>query len=106
VTFEGKPAAAATVRFYRVEADAPNRPRYVADGLTDEDGTFRLSTYKAFDGIPVGDYKVTVVQTGRYATNQTREENKLPAKYAEERTTPLRITVKAGENVVDLNLTK
>lgn len=106
VTFQGQPTAGATVRFYRVEADAPNRPRYVADGLTDEDGTFRLSTYKAFDGIPAGDYKVTVVQTGRYATNQTRDENKLPEKYAEAQTTPLRITVKAGANVVDLALTK
>lgn len=106
ITFEGKPAAGATVRFYRVEANAPNRPRYVADGLTGEDGTFRLSTHAAFDGAPAGDYKVTVVQTGGYATNQTKEENKLPAKYAEAQTTPLRVTVKAGENMVNLDLTK
>lgn len=106
LTFEGKPAAGATVRFYRVEAKAPNRPRYVADGLTGEDGTFRLSTHKAFDGIPAGDYKVTVVQTGGYATNQTKEENKLPARYADAQTTPLRVTVKAGVNVVNLDLAK
>ena len=94
------------VRFYRVEANAPNRPRYVADGLTGEDGTFRLSTHAAFDGVPAGDFKVTVVQTGGYATNQTREANKLPVKYADAQTTPLRVTVKAGENVADLALTK
>ncbi|HVK16105.1 MAG TPA: metallophosphoesterase [Fimbriiglobus sp.] len=106
VTLDGMPAAGATVRFYRVEADAPNRPRYVADGLTQEDGTFQLSTHKAFDGIPAGEYRVTVVQTGKYATNQTRDANKLPEKYSEARTTPLRVTVKTGDNVVNLDLTK
>jgi 5-hydroxyisourate hydrolase-like protein (transthyretin family) len=106
VAFEGKPAAGATVRFYRPDPANPTRPQYVADGLTEEDGTFVLSTYKAFDGVPAGEYRVTVVQTGRYASGQLKDENKLPAKYADARTTPLRVEVKAGENVISLDLTK
>ncbi|HET6573756.1 MAG TPA: metallophosphoesterase [Fimbriiglobus sp.] len=106
VTFEGKPVAGATVRFSRVDSNAPNRPRYVADGLTGEDGTFRVTTHTAFDGIPVGDYKVTVVQTDGYDPSAARKANKLPARYADARTTPLRVTVKAGENMVELELMK
>ncbi len=106
VTFDGKPAAGATVRFYRTDPANPTRQQYVADGLTDEDGTFAVSTYKAFDGIPAGEYRVTVVQTGRYAAGQIKEANKLPARYADPKTTPLRVEVKAGENAVTLDLTK
>jgi 5-hydroxyisourate hydrolase-like protein (transthyretin family) len=106
VTFQGQPAAGATVRFYRTDADRPNRPRIVADGLTDEKGKYQLTTSKPFDGIPAGEYRVVVLQTGRYVAGQAKEGNKLPAKYADPRMTPLRATVKAGENVIDLNLTK
>ena len=106
VTFEGKPATGATVRFYRTDPANPTRPQYVADGLTDEDGTFVVSTHKAFDGIPAGEYRVTVVQTGGYAAGQVKEASKLPAKYADPRTTPLRVEVKAGDNTVTLDLTK
>jgi 3',5'-cyclic AMP phosphodiesterase CpdA len=106
VTFEGKPAANATVRFYRVDPAAPNQPRYVADGLTEEDGSYLVSTYKAFDGIPAGDYKVTIVQTGGYSGGGRKEANSLPARYADPKTTPLRVEVKAAANTIDFDLTK
>jgi hypothetical protein len=105
VALNGQPVEGATVRFYRKVAEK-EQFRMVADGLTDEAGTFVVSTYKAFDGIPAGEYVVTVVQTGGYATGQTKEENKLPAKYARPATTPLRAEVKAGENVIAFDLAK
>ena len=106
VLFDGKPAADATVRFYKRVTVPKERYQSVADGLTEADGTFVVSTYGPFDGIPAGEYVVTAVQTGGYAGGGARAENLFPAKYATPETSPLRVTVAPGENRVDLNLSR
>jgi hypothetical protein len=103
VTVDGKPAAAATVRFY-AENPMTMRTQMVADGLTGDDGTFLVSTYKAFDGIPVGEYTVTVVMTGGYDDGESEAKNKLPAKYAKPETSGIKVTIKEGPNEVNLDL--
>ena len=57
VTVKGKPADGAQVVFHPAagESAAP-RPTAVVGA----DGTFKLTTYAAGDGAPVGSYKVTV----------------------------------------------
>jgi hypothetical protein len=95
VLFDGKPVENATVRFYRKPAKASDRPSFTADGLTEPDGTFLLTTYKPFDGVPAGEYFVSVVKLDGYAGGNAPGKNSLPSRYEEARATPLRCEVRA-----------
>jgi hypothetical protein len=55
VTLDGKPLPAATVTF------VPVGDGRAASGRSENDGSFRLTTYRTDDGALPGDYKVTVV---------------------------------------------
>jgi hypothetical protein len=55
VTLDGKPLPAATVTY------VPVGDGRAASGRTDQDGTFRLTTFRPDDGAVPGEYKVTVV---------------------------------------------
>ena len=104
-TLDGQPLAGATVTFHKLNAETM-KYAHVADGLTDERGRVKLSTYTKFDGVPVGEYTVTVVKTGKgYYDGEIPEASKLPAKYASPAKSPLRGTVKEGENEVGVELT-
>jgi hypothetical protein len=54
VTLNDQPVPGATVTFIPTGSGPP------ASGLTDETGTFRLTTYNTGDGVKEGEYKVTV----------------------------------------------
>jgi hypothetical protein len=103
VTFEGKPVQGAYVVFQGQAKERPPR----ADGIAGADGTVRLSTYEANDGIPLGEYKITVeLRTPRFTAEGKLGPNALPERYASVKTTDLTMTVKTGVNHIDLNLTK
>lgn len=104
VTYKGQPLAGATVRFYKKSTTKTRLWDYVADGLTAADGTLVVSTYTAFDGIPAGEYVVSIVATGGYDGGEAETVNKLPAKYAKPETTPLKVVIKEGENKLNLEL--
>lgn len=55
VTLDGKPFSGATVMF--LPAGGNGR---AANGLSEEDGSFRLTTFKPDDGAVPGEYKITV----------------------------------------------
>lgn len=57
ITMDGEPLEAATVTFMR--ADGKGRP---AAGLTDEIGVFELTSFRVNDGLPAGDYLVTITK--------------------------------------------
>lgn len=102
VFFQGKPAANAYIAFATPEG---TKDKVHADAITEPDGTYRLSTYGAFDGIPVGEYVVTIIQpkpfyddSGRFGPNQ------LPARFADVKTSGLKGVIKAGRNTLDFNL--
>jgi len=100
VFFAGTPAAEAQVAFHAIEG---KKMRRVADGLVEADGSFLLTTYKAFDGAPAGSYAVTVVW--REPDDKGRPgPNRLPEKYSRPDTSGLRAQVKSGTNEVVLNL--
>jgi hypothetical protein len=105
VYFDGKPAAGAfvTLRGTGKEARQP-----YADGFVAADGTLKLSTYEAYDGVPAGEYGITVVLRKPFLTVEGRPgPNLLPEKYAESSKSGLTCTVKAGgENKLELNLEK
>jgi hypothetical protein len=104
LTIDGEQAAGVTVGLY---AFNPITEKYkvVADGLTDEKGQFQLTTYSRFDGCPAGEYVVTVVKTGKgYYNDETPQKNLLPEKFAEPKTSPLKLTIKEGTNDVKLDV--
>ena len=113
VAADGSPVPKAIVRFHPKDPAAIKPPEgeegppILLTTETDDEGHFALSSYLANDGVPAGDYSVTVrVKTreedvengdgrpGQDARNPTDSE-KL---YANPATTPLAATVKPGEN--------
>ena len=93
----GQPVAGATVTFHSFVKLPMERFVFAADALTEADGSFAPSTYTAFDGLPAGEYTVTVVQTGKYYDAGPKAKNTLPEKYATTKTTTLKVIVKEGE---------
>ena len=75
--------------------------------MTEADGTFTFSTYKAFDGAPAGEYRITVSQHVPRIDETTGKPgpNKLPERYSKADTTDLRVEVRARyPNAFTLNL--
>src|SRR5207244_11256368 len=104
VALDGSPIANATVVFHLASADGKTFTR-TADALAEGDGSFVMSSYKAFDGVPVGTYAVTVVlREPFFEPSGKMGANRLPAVYADPKTTTLRVEVKTGPNEVTLNL--
>jgi len=97
VYFEGTPTPGAVVTL-TTDAKAPAKS-ITASGVVEADGSFKLSTYKAFDGIPAGEYKVTV--TWR---EQKGGPNLLPTRYATAAKTDLAASIKADTSVLKLEL--
>jgi hypothetical protein len=94
VYFEGSPIPGAVVTLTSDQAKGPK-----AIGVVEADGSFKLSTYKAFDGAPAGEYVVTVA-VGKSGLNA------LPAKYATAAKSELRVTIREGKNEIVLELKK
>ena len=108
VTLKGKPLAGATIGFHKKPAaDAlVQTPRFTADSYANEKGEFKPSTSTAFDGLPEGEYIVTVFLTndGKYYSGEVKEKSKLDAKYADVKTSPLKLSFKAGDKIaIDLD---
>src|SRR5262245_56273171 len=103
VTFKGKPAVGARVALHG-KGKGPGLP--YADGIADAEGRVRLSTYRAFDGAPAGEYAVTAELRKPYYTAEGKlGPNLLPARFASVKTTPLTVAVKRGEQHFVLELT-
>jgi len=99
---DGTPLTDAIVTFHpQDEADfSPFRPR----GKVQPDGIALLTTYHPGDGIPEGDYTVTVVwptpQEGK-RREDTAEVDQLGERYKMPETSPLKRTVKRGAREID-----
>jgi hypothetical protein len=104
LTLDGKPFAGASVTFYRFNK---NTEKYnaVCNGRTDEKGRFQMSTYRGFDGAPVGEFAVTVVKARGANEQGNPAKNLLPEKYSTAAMSPLKVAIKAGTNDVELDLT-
>jgi hypothetical protein len=100
VLVDGQPAKGALVAFHPV-GGAANAIRPV--GHVDEQGLFRLTSYKQGDGAPAGEYQVTVTwflatPSGASGDDDSVAVNRLPGRYASAGTSQLRGTVARGTN--------
>ena len=102
IRLKGKPVAGAYIVFTAVGG---KKDGVQADAISEADGSYRLSTYGPFDGIPVGEYDVTIIQpkpfyddAGRFGPNQ------LPARFADVKTSGLKSVITAGKNNNNFNI--
>ncbi len=127
VTVEGTPAVGVTVEFIPEDEALPS-----ANGITDDDGKFRLTTYSTGDGAVPGSYKVVVRQSipedeadqgksdnpegiknmmkahsGRMKKPGGKDSQKglIHTRYSKESTTPLKQQIPA-DGTVELKLNK
>jgi hypothetical protein len=102
VLLNGRPVAGAYVEFIPA-GKAPVRRGI--DALAGPDGKFKLSTYTAGDGAPAGAYAITVQWRGTYFDSAARRgPNKLPAVYADPKTSGLSVRVVPGDQRVTIAL--
>jgi len=98
VYIDGTPAVGATVTFHqRLLTNALSLAR-TGDAIIDSDGSFILSSTGPFDGVPAGEYVVTVNCDGRYSLDAKKPNLEVPLKYAKPATSGLSASVKAGTN--------
>ncbi|PQO31401.1 hypothetical protein C5Y96_13765 [Blastopirellula marina] len=118
VTLDGKPLDGAAISFVPAEGGRP------CSGQTDAQGHFTLASYVAGDGVPPGEYKVTVVKLDarRKAEAAPVEEGTdggeeqvmgnieqavkflTPMKYSSPATTDLKVEVTANMEPVQIDL--
>ncbi len=96
VFFKGKPTPGALVLFHPINDPDPQAPR--PHGHVDQDGHFTLSTYRADDGAPVGQYVVTIDWQKRIPGHSGGGPSLMPPRYRAPKESPLRATVGADTN--------
>jgi hypothetical protein len=103
VFYEGKPTPDALVIFHPLNDPDPRAMRPL--GRVGADGRFTLTTYRAGDGAPAGDYAVTVTwqkeedrQSLPVEERKKDEPNLLPERYGRPETSGLRVRVEEGVN--------
>ncbi|MBA2114676.1 carboxypeptidase-like regulatory domain-containing protein [Bremerella alba] len=117
VMLDGEPLSGAAISFVPAEGGRPS------SGHTDDQGHFTLASFTANDGVPPGEYKVTVVKLDarRQAQAAPAEEGSeegeqlmgnieqavkflTPMKYSSPATTDLRVDVTDGMKPVQIDL--
>jgi uncharacterized protein (TIGR03067 family) len=94
VTLDGQPLPRAQVVF----VPPPDGGRK-ATGTTNEKGEYQLVTAGKRGGVRPGPYKVVI-------TKKVAGKSVVPARYGSPETTPLKLTVKEGQNALNIDLTK
>lgn len=94
VKIDGKPYGPVTAMFRRDGAKPGERG---SSASIDASGNGKVSTYQLGDGLPEGEYKVTVVEGGIGAS-------KVAKTYASEASSPLKVTVFKNTDVITLEL--
>jgi len=101
VLFQGQPLAEAMVVFHPLLPTTEKIPQPIA--TTDAAGRFVLTTLKSSDGVPAGEYAITIeLREPRLIGEEIVRDgpNLLPVQYASPKDTPLRYKVTPGKNEV------
>ena len=114
VTYKGKPVASGTVTFNPIPGKGGETGQN-ATGQIEPDGSYVMTTFNTGDGAILGEHVVAVVVREKGSENQgkpkadgtidyTMPKIITPSKYASVDTSPLRCTVKEGDNTFDIEL--
>ena len=78
---------------------AKNWPHGFPRATTDKDGAFALTTYASDDGIPAGEYIVTMQWTPPVSGNEERDApDKFGGRYADPKKSTWKVTIIEGNN--------
>lgn len=92
VLVDGKPVKDAFVHFYPRDTVGQGTP--CPSAQTDENGEFALSSYVSGDGVPPGEYDVTVTWPVRFNPLSTNwEGDKLKGRYSDRKKPWLQVTI-------------
>lgn len=97
---DGEPAEGAFIVFHpAIDQDGE---AWRAQGVSQNDGRFTLSTFRRGDGAPAGEYIVTVLwQTGEDDDGSSAGPDLLNNRYRDPKTSELRAEIKPGPNHLD-----
>lgn len=95
ITWKGEPVVDATVSFLPVEGRA-------SVGTTDQDGAYKLAYSKGKTGALLGEHTITISHDPNDPSIAPAVP--LPAQFSIRTTTPLKRTVEAGSNTIDIEL--
>jgi hypothetical protein len=100
VTFKGRPISDAELTFFPEDKSYPDSVRPKAK--TTADGTFVAWTNAQGDGVPAGNYKVTIVHNEVSVSKDTivAKPNDLPIKYSKRDTTDIQVQIASGKNAI------
>jgi hypothetical protein len=105
--FEGSPIPGAQVLLHAANEKGVPPKGSRAVGIVAADGTFKLTTYAAHDGVPEGEYVITVLwKQPAYDVQGKSGPNLLPARYSKAETSGLRVTIEPMANELILELRK
>jgi hypothetical protein len=96
VLADGKPLTGGSIYFVRKAGDLPVTP----SGKIGPDGSFSLVTGGSGEGAPAGEYKVRIEAAPVGSTGQKTKEP-FPARYNDEDSSKIEITVRAGANQLE-----
>jgi hypothetical protein len=114
VTYNGKPVDSGTVTFNPIPGKGGETGQN-ATGQIEPDGSYVMTTFNTADGAILGQHVVAVVVREKGSENQGKPKADstidysmpkivTPSKYASVDTSPLRCTVKEGDNTFDIEL--
>ncbi len=96
ILVDGKPVADIAIRCVD-QAGFDRKNPTTSHTFTKPDGSFAISTYKSGDGVPVGDYVITLEWGQRNLISmQYGGPDKLNGKYADPKTSEIKFSVKPG----------
>jgi hypothetical protein len=96
ITLEGRPTPGAFVTFHPTSGEKTHA--VLPSGWVDKDGKFSLTTYRASDGAPAGEYVVTVQWQQLVGVGDTARlgPSLVPRRYSNPQTSDLRFRVAQG----------
>jgi hypothetical protein len=104
ITFTDNTALKGGIIFFSpTEIKDHGQMRYETAGLIDAQGRYRAGFNADDRGAPAGECKVTI-KPRDYQELPGSNSNRIPARYREQSTTPLTVTVKEGNNTFDFVL--
>jgi hypothetical protein len=110
VSYLGRPVPNAFIALHPIDKSNTDVPHPIS--YADPDGRFSLGTYGAQDGAPAGEYAVTVVWWAAPHLKDAQEGddttalNRLPPRYADAKSSGLRVHITEGSNELTLRLTR
>jgi hypothetical protein len=98
VLINGQPAVDVNVMFTPVIPPEAGATPLSPAGVTGEDGSFRLMSFKPGDGAPAGDYRVTVIYPMNRFNKHLSGIDRLKGKFANPKTSGLTAKVEPKSN--------